>query len=437
MKVITSISSLAFLLCISHGSAHAQTGDLTDFGRIKYSATPQGYDSLLMELNSRNAVESYKRYVNEFINFDPASVDMSGALSDEIYEKRLKMMATEIQLPYNEVVKSYITVYTSTKSAMMERVLGLAQHYFPMIEEALYRHNLPMELKMLPVIESALIPRAESSASAVGLWQFMLRTGKAYGLEVNSFVDERCDPVKSTEAACLFLKDLYKMYGDWTLVIAAYNCGPGNVNKALKRVTNADSYWDIYDYLPRETRGYLPAFIASSYAYTYHKAHRLNPIPPGYPIATDTVKINRMLHLEQVASTLGIPIEILEKLNPQYRINIIPAVGNDYTLTLPQSAVGTFIDREREIYGKDTLYLAKYLNISNLSSGSVNSTGGARQSGASSSATGSKVTYKVKKGDTLGAIAKRYNTTVANIMKWNNIKSAQSVQIGKTLTINR
>ena len=437
MKTVKHLITCA-LLCLAVGHAYGQTGDTSDFGAFRYSATPQGYDSLLMELNTRNAVESYERYVNEFINFDPSTVDMSGMLPDDVYEKRLKVMATEIQLPYNEVVKRYIAVYTSSKSSMMERVLGLAQYYFPMIEEALYRHKLPMELKMLPVIESALIPRAESSASAVGLWQFMLRTGKYYGLEVNSFVDERSDPVKSTEAACLFLKDLYKMYGDWTLVIAAYNCGPGNVNKALKRVPDATNYWDIYDHLPRETRGYIPAFIGASYAYTYHKTHNLNPTPTGYPIATDTVHVSRMLHLGQVSSTLGIPQEVLENLNPQYRIGVIPAKENNYALTLPQAAVCHFIEKEQEIHSKDTLYLAQYLNVKNLSDAAV-AAGGARSgsSGSSASSSGSKVTYKVKKGDTLGTIAKRYNTTVKNIMNWNKIKSANTLRIGQTLTIHR
>jgi len=426
------------MLCAVWCNALAQTGETSDFGQFRHSNTPQGYDSLLMELNHRNAVESYTRYVNEFINFDPSTVDMSGTLSDDVYEKRLKMMATEVQLPYNDVVKRYIAVYTSTRNGMMERVLGSAQYYFPMIEEALYRHKLPMELKMLPVIESALIPRAESSASAVGLWQFMLRTGKYYGLEVNSFVDERCDPVKATEAACLFLKDLYKMYGDWTLVIAAYNCGPGNVNKALKRVPNATSYWEIYDYLPRETRGYMPAFIAASYAYTYHKAHNMNPRPPAYPIATDTIMVNRMLHLEQVSSTLGMPMEILEELNPQYRINVIPALDREYPITLPQSSICDFIEKQSEIHSKDTLYLAKYLNVTNLSDASIKATSGTSGSSASTASSSSgKVTYKVKKGDTLGGIASRYKTTVANIMKWNNIKNAKSIQIGQTLKINK
>lgn len=435
---------LLFILATSASTVtpgFAQTGNTKNFGRISYAHTPEGYDSLLMELNSRNMNESYSRYVKEFINFDPSSVDMSGMLPDEVYEKRLKMMATEIQLPYNNVVKQYIAVYTRTKSELMERILGSAQYYFPMIEEALYRHRLPMELKMLPVIESALIPRAESTASAVGLWQFMLRTGKYYGLEVNSFVDERSDPVKSTEAACKFLKDLYKIYGDWTLVIAAYNCGPGNVNKALKRVPNATSYWDIYDYLPRETRSYVPSFIAASYAYTYHKAHSLSPRKPSHPIATDTLMISKMMHFDQISSTIGVPIEILRSLNPQYRADIIPATDRKYSLTLPQGAISAFIDSEREIYGKDSLYLAKYLNLGNLgediTSGS-NSTSRQTSSKASSGSTsGTKVTYKVKKGDTLGAIASRYKVSTAEVMKWNKIKSAKSIQIGQTLTIYR
>ena len=355
------------------GAGHAQTGDTRAFGMLALNGfSASTYDSLLADYTRQNVVDSYDTFVNEFIDVDLDRVDMTGALPDEVYAERLKMMATEVQLPYNDVVKKYIQIYTR-KGGVMERVLGLAQYYFPIFEEALYRYKLPMELKMLPVIESALIPRAESRAAAVGLWQFMLRTGKYYGLEINSFVDERCDPVKSTEAACKYLKDMYKIYGDWTLVIASYNCGAGNVNKALERFrsahggADAKTYWDIYEYLPRETRGYIPAFIAATYAYTYYKAHDLNPTIPWHPLATDTVHVNRMLHLEQVATTLNIPIEVLRGLNPQYTVDVIPAKNQTYALTLPQEYMTSFVRESPEIYGKDSLYLAKYLNISNLS----------------------------------------------------------------------
>lgn len=422
------------------GAGHAQTGDTRAFGMLALNGfSASTYDSLLADYTRQNVVDSYDTFVNEFIDVDLDRVDMTGALPDEVYAERLKMMATEVQLPYNDVVKKYIQIYTR-KGGVMERVLGLAQYYFPIFEEALYRYKLPMELKMLPVIESALIPRAESRAAAVGLWQFMLRTGKYYGLEINSFVDERCDPVKSTEAACKYLKDMYKIYGDWTLVIASYNCGAGNVNKALERFrsahggADAKTYWDIYEYLPRETRGYIPAFIAATYAYTYYKAHDLNPTIPWHPLATDTVHVNRMLHLEQVATTLNIPIEVLRGLNPQYTVDVIPAKNQTYALTLPQEYMTSFVRESPEIYGKDSLYLAKYLNISNLSQEQL--TAGSSR-GGSASAKGTKITYKIKSGDILGRIAARYHVTVKQLMSWNNIKNAKTLRPGQTLVIYR
>lgn len=430
----------AGLLLVTTGAGRAQTGDTRSFGTLALNGfSASTYDSLLASYTRRNVVDSYDTFVNEFIDVDLDNVDMSGALPDAVYAERLKMMATEVQLPYNDVVKKYIQIYTR-KGGVMERVLGLAQYYFPIFEEALYRYKLPMELKMLPVIESALIPRAESRAAAVGLWQFMLRTGKYYGLEINSFVDERCDPVKSTEAACKYLKDMYKIYGDWTLVIASYNCGAGNVNKALERFrsahggADAKTYWDIYEYLPRETRGYIPAFIAATYAYTYYKAHNLNPTVPWHPLATDTVQVNRMLHLEQVATTLNIPIEVLRGLNPQYTVDVVPAKTQTYTLTLPQEYAASFVRESGEIYGKDSLYLAKYLNISNLSPDQLTASS---SRGGSAGARGSKITYKVKSGDILGRIASRYHVTVKQLMSWNNIKNAKTLRPGQTLVIYR
>lgn len=435
-KTLLTVFWVLLTAAAATGIGRAQTGDTRAFGRLALNGVSAStYDSLLAHYTQRTVVDSYETFVNEFIDVDLDRVDMRGALSDEVYADRLRMMATEIQLPYNEVVKKYIQNYTQ-KGGVMERVLGLARYYFPIFEEALYRYKLPMELKMLPVIESALIPRAESRAAAMGLWQFMLRTGKYYGLEINSFIDERCDPVKSTDAACRYLKDLYKMYGDWTLVIAAYNCGPGNVNKALERFrsshggSEAKTYWDIYEYLPRETRGYIPAFIAASYAYTYYKAHNLNPTTPWHPLATDTVHIDRMLHLEQVSSTLDIPIEVLRGLNPQYSMDVVPAKVQTYPLTLPQEYVASFIRQSEQIYGKDSLYLAKYLNISNLSQEQLSASNPAGGGGT-------KITYKIKSGDILGRIAAKYHVTVKQLMSWNNIKNEKTLRPGQTLVIYR
>lgn len=429
MKRVNSILIILLLTC----AVQAQTGDTSNFGKLNITQTPQGYDSILTQIKERNSREAYKRFYNEFIQIDPSTVDLSGTLPDEVYEKRLKMMATEIQLPYNKIVKAYIAVYT--RRGMLENIMGRGQYYFPIFEEALYRHGLPMELKMLPVIESALIPKAKSTAAAMGLWQFMTGTGKSYGLEISSFVDERCDPYKSTEAACQMLKDYYKMFGDWTLVIAAYNCGSGTVSRALSRVPNATTYWDLYDYLPRETRDYIPSFIAASYAYTYHKAHNMEPASVSHPLAVDTLNINRMLHFDQVTTTLGIPIEVIRDLNPQYRLDIVPATARTYSLVLPQREISNFITHQQEIYAKDSLYLAKYLNVSNLGDGARNSENRQLSSSASRGSTKSgKVTYKVRKGDTLGAIAIRNKVTVKQIQGWNKLRGT-NLKIGQNLVI--
>lgn len=224
-----------------------------------------------------------------------------------------------MQLPFNPIVKNYIRRYVDTRYGTINRVLSLSRYYFPLIEEELIKADLPVELRALPIIESALSTTATSPMGAVGLWQFMPATGKSYGLEINSFVDERRDPVQATRAACRYLKDLYSIYHDWTLAIAAYNCGPGNVNKALARAGGGTTFWDIYEYLPRETRGYVPAFVGASYAYAYHQQHGIQSENPPMPLATDTIRVTRLLHLGQVASTLDIPIETLRTLNPQYK----------------------------------------------------------------------------------------------------------------------
>ena len=278
-----------------------------------------------------------------------------------------------------------------------------------------------MELRALPIIESALSPVAVSPMGATGLWQFMPSTGKSYGLEINSLVDERRDPVLSTRAACRFLKDLYAIYGDWSLAIAAYNCGPGNVNKAIARAGgNGRTFWDIYDYLPRETRGYVPAFIGASYAYAYHSQHAIAPTPSPLPLATDTIRVARLLHLGQVASTIDVPIETLRQLNPQYKQDIIPATTKPYTLILPQRSVSAYIAREAEIHAKDSMYLKEYLNPANLDKKRQERTG---------------TVYTVKKGDTLGGIARRYRVTTAQLMRWNKLKSAHKLRIGQKLRI--
>lgn len=348
-------------------------------------------------------------------------------LPDSFYIKRLQTINSLIDLPYNNIVRSFIKAYTEKKRDKVEVMLGLTDYYFPMIEEILDMYQLPQELRFLPVIESALNPRAVSRAGATGLWQFMYGTGRMYNLTINSFVDERRDPLAATHAACRFLKDLYSIYGDWTLVIAAYNCGPANVNKAIRRSGGKRNYWDIYYHLPRETRGYVPAFIAASYTYYFYKEHNLQPKPITLPPATDTIIVNNMLHLQQIAEVLDYPIELLRDLNPQYKIDIIPAKGKSYVLRLPKEMVGPFLDREKDIYAyKDSIffnqkilanpskYTASYQH--EVPPGSI------------------RIVYKVKEGDVLGSIAERYNVSVRQLKDWNNL-NRNLIRVGQRLVI--
>lgn len=374
---------------------------------------PEVYDSLLAHWYEHNVVSSYDDFFKQFIDID-MNEPLTSDVPDSVYRARMRLIVSPIALGYNDIIKRYIISYTGRNAALIGRILGLSKFYFPMIEEELARQGLPLELRMLPVIESALNPSAVSRAGATGLWQFMLATGKSYGLEVTSMVDDRRDPVKSTQAGCRYLGDLYRMYGDWTLAIAAYNCGPGNVNKALKRAgDNAKTFWDIYPYLPSETRGYVPSFVAANYAYAFHKHHGIKLVDPPLPISTDTVSVNRLMHFEQVSSTLDIPIEAVRALNPQYKEDIIPAVERTYALRLPQYDVSRYLSHETEILAKDTLYLAKYVNQPAES--------------VRKEIVASVTKYTVKKGDTLGAIAGKHGVTVAQIVKWNKFKNANTV----------
>ncbi len=393
------------------------------------------YDSLLSVWYRNNIENSYDNFARDFINIDLSEeYNPKEALPDSIYKARLDMLATAVQLPYNPIVKQYIMRYTIKYRSMMSRIMGLAQYYMPIFEEQLDLNGLPEELKIMPIIESTLNPKIHSYVGAAGLWQFMLRTAKSYGLECNSFVDERYDPVKSTEAACKLIKDYYRIYGDWTLVIAAYNCGPGNVNKAIKRVPGAKTYWDIYEYLPKETRGHIPSFIGMTYAYTFHKAHGIEPVNPPHPIVTDTLNINKMLHFEQISSTINVPIDVIRDLNPQYKLDIIPAKEKSYTLVLPIKDISSFIEKEQEIYGKDTIYLKKYIGV-DLSS--VNVTPDDAKAPTKGASVPSGGTYRVKSGDNLGSIAAKYHVTVKQLMQWNGIRDPRKLRAGQLLKVKR
>ncbi len=379
-------------------------------------------DSLVAVWRERQRQETFSDFFAEYILSDTTNVE--DRTPDSVYTQRLRDLVSPVQLPYNEIVKQKIGVYTRSRYGLMSRILGMSQYYFPIIESELIKEKLPVELRALPIIESALIPTAVSPVGATGLWQFMPTTGKSYGLEINSIVDERRDPVRATQAACRFLKDLYSIYNDWPLAIAAYNCGPGNVNKAIAR-SGGKTFWEIYDYLPRETRGYVPAFIGATYAYAYHRQHGIELAEAPIPLAVDTIRINRLMHLEQIASTINITMETLRQLNPQYKMDIIPATTKPYTLTLPTRMVSQYIAHEAEIYAKDSTYLKDYLNPANL------------DKKRKERPAGSYTYYTVKRGDTLGVIARRYRTTTTQIMRWNGLKSAHKVRIGQRLRIQK
>lgn len=388
---------------------------------------PVALDSLVTIYRDEGSVAAFDRFFDEFLRVDPTVV-LTSDTPDSVYQRRLKSILSPVSMAWNDVVKQYIVMYTTQRRTTLGKILSNAQYYFPIIEAELSRAGLPLELRMMAAIESALVPTARSRAGAVGLWQFMHVTGKENGLKITTFVDERRDPVLSTRAACKYMAALYRIYGDWTLALAAYNCGPGNVNRAMKRAGGeVRSFWDLYPYLPAETRSYVPSFIAATYAYTYHRQHGIEIVPRTLPLVVDTVAVNRLVHLDQVGSTLGIPLETMRMLNPQYIKDIVPAIDQSYPIVLPQKQTVAYIDRAAEIHAKDSLYLAEYLNPANLNE--------TRAKLIAVVPTGS--THVVRKGETLGHIARRYGVTVSQIMKWNGLRSSNKLSIGQRLEIRK
>lgn len=347
---------------------------------------------------------------------------------DTVYANRLYGLPTEMELSYNQVVRSYIEMYSVRRRNQVSYMLSLGEYYFPMFEETLDKYGLPLELKYLPIIESALNPTAVSRVGATGLWQFMLRTGKGYGLEINSLVDERRDPQKSTEAAVKYLKDLYAIYGDWNLVIAAYNCGPGNVNKAIARSGGKRDYWEIYHRLPKETRGYVPAFIAANYIMNYHDDHRICPAySHGTTVALDTIHVNDAVHFEQISAVLDIPVSEIKRLNPQFKQDRIPADNKNYVLVLPTENMYAFIEHNDSIMNYDR---NSYFTHRTYTDGHIDGTY------SQSDGNVTNVLYSVKSGDNLSTIARRNGTTVALIRSWNGLTSDR-LSIGKRLIVGK
>ena len=398
-----------------------EASDEEDFrGNIRSTISPEDYivevtDSLLDIWYAHQMAQEAEDEM-----FDMDSVRFESNVPDEVYIERIKKMNSFIQLPYNEIVRNYIIMYSEKMHKRMPHMLGICKYYMPIFEEIFDRYGLPVELKAMAIIESAMDPRAESRVGAKGMWQFMYQTAKIYDLHVDSFVDERMDPIKSCDAAAQYLLDAYNMFGDWSLAIASYNCGAGNVRKAIKRAGGSRKFWDIWEYLPRETRSYVPAFVGALYTLEYYKEHGLKPEAVGMPSGIDTLVINKQLHLRQVSELTGAPLDQLKNLNPQYRHEIIPGHEREYILRLPYQYTSSFIENE------DTLYKHKAeVYFDPVAIKKIKDEGD-----------GVRIIYKVKNGDYLGKIASKHRVSVAKIKKWNKLKN-DNIRVGQKLVIYR
>lgn len=375
-------------------------------------------DSLVVETQYRSPLTDNINYVIKGLEAKDKSYEK---IPTNLLKERLKVLddTTPFFLEYNPILENVINSYLKYRKKYYPRLMAKAEYYFPMFEKYLDQYDIPLEMKYLAIVESALNPRARSRVGARGLWQFMYLTGRQYKLTVSSYVDERQDPVKATQAACKYLSDLYDIFGDWDLALAAYNSGPGNVSKAIKRSGGYRNYWNLRQYLPRETAGYVPAFYATMYIFKYAKEHGLAPeTPPIYHFATDTIQVKRTISFDQISEVTGIDSEMLEFLNPEYKLDIIPFVkGRNYSVTLPRNATVKYLAKEKEIYAladaddaKREKPLPKYLELNR------------------------RIRYKVRKGDYLGKIARKYGVRVSQIKKWNRMKNA-NLRIGQRLTI--
>lgn len=408
-EVVDLTDSLEIEMLAAYGETIERSTE--EFQPLEYTAEVS--DSLLSIWYSHK-----QAFAEDALNLD--SVKFASNVPDEVYIERIKKMNSFITLPYNEIVRNYIILYSEKMPTRMAHMLGLCNYYMPIFEEILNRYDMPEELKAMTIIESAMNPRATSRVGAKGMWQFMYGTAKQYGLHIDSFVDERMDPVKSAEAAVQFLQDAYEIFGDWNLAIASYNCGAGNVNKAIRRAGGKRDFWSIWPYLPRETRGYVPAFVGALYTMRYYKEHGIKPEAVGMPVAVDTFYINKQLHLKQVSELTGAPLEELKDLNPQYRHEIIPGHEREYILRLPYNYTNLFIEFEDSVYKHKADVYFNPATIKKIKDGGD----------------GELIIYKVKSGDYLGKIAGKYRVSVAQIKKWNNLKS-NDIRVGQRLTIYR
>ena len=404
---LVGFNQIAFALNLSGGNK--------DSLKTVFSDNPivASFDSLLLSnLSFSDALFSYDSAIE---------VSTPPVFSDSVYEARIQHLDTKtpIDLVYNAYVKQYINVYTKQRRQQMSRMMGLAAYYFPIFEEVLDQFNLPLELKYLALVESALNPKAKSWAGATGLWQFMYNTGKEYNLKVSSYVDERMDPFRATIAACEFFKKSYSVYGDWSLVLASYNSGRGNVNKAIRRSGGKKNYWQIRRFLPKETRSYVPAFIAVCYAMNYASDHKIRSEKPRVLFReVDTIEVKHQIDFEYLSSSIDISLDELEFLNPAYKINVIPKVdGRTYHLVLPIDKMGVFVANEKEIY-------AHFIKLDNEK----------RKNYPKYSEQDERVVHRVKSGEYLGKIARRYGCSVKKIQQWNNLKN-DNIRVGQRLIL--
>lgn len=454
LRKLFTISVAACAICMS-GAPRAPKGNVLD---VKESIT----DSNIVfpescETDTQKLLESW--YMKNYTATDDKYLSSDVKTTDDQIRQRLSQLPTVIEMPFNSIVRTYIDRYTQRGRAQVAATLGLANYYMPIFEQALEEAGLPLELKYLPVVESALNPNAVSKHGATGLWQFMLATGKGLGMEVNSLVDERRDPYVSSRKAARYLKDLHSTYGDWSLAIAAYNCGPGAVNKAVRRAGDGKhDFWSIYEYLSPETRGYVPAFIAANYVMNYYPEHGISPVIPTKPLVTDTVGVAGRVHFNQISEVLDIPVEELRLLNPQFRADLIPgSPEKPYMLILPSQQVHAYIVSEDQIKGHEAERYARRdvvepgdmpsessveMEMADPSAADVRQTLAADNLPAEepamparqTPAAGRPATHKVAAGETLASIAALYGVTPAEVKRWNNLRR-NSVRVGQQLRV--
>lgn len=372
-------------------------------------------DSLLGAWYRNTQIQDYILDENESLD----SLKFTSNIPDSVLIKRIEAINSYIQIPFNQTVKNYVIMYSEKMPTAMGRALGRSQYYMPIFEETFARYNMPLELKYMAIIESMLNPVAESRAGARGMWQFMYQTGRRYGLKINSFVDERLDVEKAVDAAARYLLDAYQTFGDWNLAISSYNCGAGNVNKAIHRSGGKRDFWSIYDFLPRETRGYVPAFVGAMYAMTYYREYGIVPSEQVVKEPVDTFMITHNLHFKQINEVVGIPMETLSELNPQYLHQIIPGTEEPCVLKVPLTWTNSFIDVDQDsLYNHRSEELMSAQVIKNI-----------QESGNEV-----RTAYRVKSGDYLGRIASKYHVTVKQLMKWNHLKNS-NLRVGQVLYI--